>query len=59
MKFLAAVAGVNPDMPGIASERASGASGSQGDPRGNVLTKGPLGGRKRAAATTARRVRVR
>jgi hypothetical protein len=60
LKFLAAVAGVDPTMPGAASDEAPKASK---DSRAAIVTKGPLAGRKRAPATpasaTARRARAR
>jgi hypothetical protein len=63
LKFLAAVAGVDPTMPGAASDEASTPSKSAKDSRASIVTKGPLAGRKRAPATpaaaTARRARAR
>jgi hypothetical protein len=60
LKFIAAVAGVDPTMPAAATSEAAA---EKKDPRTGVVAKGPLAGRKRAPATptgaTARRARAR
>jgi len=61
LKFLAAVAGVDPTMP--ASANPGKAASPKKDSRVAAAPKGPLAGRKRAPATpagaTARRARAR
>lgn len=63
LKFLAAVAGVDPSMPEAASDKAPKGAKNAKVSRENAVAKGPLAGRKRAPATpaaaTARRARAR
>jgi hypothetical protein len=60
LKFLAAVAGVDPTMPAAASDDSAKVAKSTKDSRLKVVAKGPLAGRKHAPATaTARRARAR